>query len=501
MKVNSVQNTAHLYYRNIKPNNKTNVTNPVIENKVPISDTYGRAMLSFQAGRAKNIKHLVMKAPLEEKMSAVLNSMQFGEVLIVSKNLKTSLEQLKENIRAIDFPIRKIFHIHNPHLEESLVLSKLDDFWNVRFFNINDEPVELYDLGIPLVIDPAENQVLGLGGTINSSIGAIQIINEPESVRAEDLEAYMPVFVDEIYYTNQLQLSTILHNKQILVEEHDKQEIPTRGPLFKDVGGQDDVIEKLEDQMLLPFMYPEVYAGIMPALGAILYGEPGTGKTFLADAFANEANAYKIRKSGTEFGDSFVGGSEKNIRKMFAEAVENQPSVIILDEFDALARSRGRAGNIHADNLLNEFLKCTSDLQTNGDKVAILASTNRLEDLDPAVLRSGRFDLHLEVKKPDLASTKKILQLKTKSLPMSKQFDYDKIAQIMFDKGLTGADIYRVVRDAHKIALKRTGIRTNMKNKTYNPLQLKSFYLMNEDFEIAINDFKPEEKARKRIGF
>ena len=500
MKINSIYSITTSHNKVSHPEKKAVVTDPYSNKNLAIFDNYGRAMINFQAGRPRNIKHMVMKAPLEEKMSAVFNTMKQGELLLISKNFKTTLELIKENIRAIDFPISKIFHIHNPKLEETLAFSKAEDINSYKFFNINEKPIELEDLGIPLVIDTLESQTFGLGGKVQSSIGWIQIIDEPETVCAADLEAYMPVFVDEIDYTNQLSLTTVQHNKQVL-EEVPKQEVATKGPLFKDVGGQDKVIEILEDQMLLPFMYPEVYTGLMPALGAILYGEPGTGKTFLADAFANEADAYKIRKSGTEFSKSLVGESEESVRKMFAEAIENQPSVIILDEFDALARSRGRAGNIHADNLLNEFLKCTSDLQTNGDKVAIIASTNRLEDIDPAVLRSGRFDLHLEIKKPDLASTKKILQLKTKNIAMDKQFDYDKAAQMMFDKGLTGSDIYRTVRDAHKIALKRTGIRTNMKNKTYNPLQLKSFYLINEDFEKAIKEFKPEEKKRKKIGF
>ena len=220
----------------------------------------------------------------------------------------------------------------------------------------------------------------------------------------------------------------------------------------------------------------------------------------MADAFINESglNAYRI--GGTELASKYVGDSEKNCRELFETAIENQPSVIFVDEMDALTRTRG-GSDTHGDKLLEQFLKCTSDLEKNGDKVVILGSTNRISDIDPAILRSGRFDLQLEIKKPDLASIKRILQLKTTGKPLEKTFDYDKIAKQMFSKQMTGADIYRIVRDSHVNALKRTGILASMRNKTYTPSQMKNFSITEIDFEEAIKDFKGNSQERKPIGF
>ena len=498
MKINSINSVLSLNYKNFAQNNNQ-VTNPLVNEKLPISDNYGRAMVNFKASGAKNIKNAVLKAPLEDKVSAIVQTLQQDELLIISSNLRKSLEMFKENLRVLDFPVKKILHIQEPRLSEILAFTLQDDYGNVKIYNVNEEPIEIIDLGIPLILDQGERQTLGLGGIVKSSLGNIMLKGESDSVGNDDIEKYMSLFTKEIDFDNQMTLTTLQHNKLILSDEP-KKNLKKTGPFFKDVGGQDEVIDSLKKNMLFPLKHPEVFEGFMLARGAVLYGEPGTGKTFLADAFVNESGATQFRISGTELAGKYVGESEKNCRELFASAVESQPSVIFIDEFDALGKSRGNGDNYN-DKLLNQFLSCTSDLEKRGDKVIILGSTNRIEDIDPAILRSGRFDLHLEVKKPDLESTKTILNLKTKGKPLDKKLNKNLLAEKMFSKSMTGADIYRIVRDAHINALTRAGIYESMENGTYTPELLKDFVIKEEDFNKAIDSFKAETKERKKIGF
>ena len=273
MKINSVQNVSYRQFANTQNKNKTNMTQPLSEVKFPVADNYGRAMVNFQAGRTKNIQHMVMKAPLEDKISVVLSTLQPGELLVTSKNLKISIELIKENIRAVTFPIKKILHLHNPKLEETLAYSVNPENGMFDIYNFNESMMEIEDLGIPLLIDTGESQSCGLGGIVKSSIGNLQIKNESEYIDYDFIEAYLPTIIDEYDYEGQFTISTVQHNNLVLNEQPQK-EVVKRGPFFRDVGGQDKVIEQLEDQMLFPFIHPEAYPGIMPALGAILYGNP-----------------------------------------------------------------------------------------------------------------------------------------------------------------------------------------------------------------------------------
>ena len=194
-----------------------------------------------------------------------------------------------------------------------------------------------------------------------------------------------------------------------------------------------------------------------------------------------------------------MGDSEKNVRELIEKAIDAQPSVIFIDEVDALGRSRG-GHDQHGDTLLNQFLKSTTDL--NGHDVFLVAATNRLEALDDAFVRSGRFGEWIKVDAPNLEGTTQILDIHTKGKPIDKNLDKKELAKEMHSLKMTGADIAVSVSAAHRNAYRRTGIFKAMRDDTYNPMMLNYFSITKEDFDKALEQFKTKSKSdHKPIGF
>lgn len=506
MKINSVQSVSSQAYFVFKKQNNSVLININSNMALPTADNYGRAMVSFKSGGVNKIRSMVMRSPLEDKISAFLPNLQEGELLVVSNNIKNAYKQLSENIRAIDFPIKKILHIQESRITDVLAFSLLDDYGNIKFYNVNDEPMILKDLFCELNIESGDRQSCGWGADLQTSLGALKIKAEPETVDVKSIEEYSDMFLTEQDFENEFTLSTIQHNKRILTEEVVQKEAKNFGPTFKDVGGQDEIINQLEDELILPLFYPKIYKGVKPTRFAILYGKPGTGKTFLAEAFANEVGAKVFKTTAGRLSGSLVGESQARCDELFEKAIENQPSVIFIDEINALTKKRG-GHDVHGDALLEEFLICTSEVDSRGDKVIVIGATNRLQDIDEAILRSGRFDLQLEVKEPDLKGTEDIFKLKIKEFTLDEDVNILDLSQKMFDKKLTGADITKVATKAHGYALDRTGLRAQMKAQIRARKELSDknveLVLNQEDFIKAINEFKVEDSSRNRrpIGF
>ena len=502
MKINSIQSVLPKSVFVSKNQNRNNVTNIMNNSSLPVADNYGRAMVNFKSGKASEIRKMVMKSPLDDKLSVLLPELQEGELLVVSNSLKNTLSKFKENLRVFDFPIKKIKHIHEPRLDEILAFTLMDDYGNVKFYNVNDEPINFTDLWMDLAIEQGERQTFGLGARIKTSLGQVLMKEEPETVSRRDIETYASAFKEEIDFDNEYTLTTLQHNKKIL-DQDVKKEVKIKGPKFKDVGGQDEIINRLEDELILPLFYPKVYSVIKPTRFAILYGKPGTGKTFLAEAFANEVGANVIKTSAGRLSGAFVGESEGKCKALFEQAIENQPSVIFIDEINALTKKRG-GHDVHGDKLLEEFLICTSELDESDNKVIVIGATNRIQDIDEAILRSGRFDLQLEVKEPDLAGTEDILKLKIKGFNLGEDVDIKDLAEKIHAKRLTGADIRKIAKDSFENALNRTGLKAQMKaRKTVTEDDISSMKLIQDDFIKAIQGFKTEESSKNRmpIGF
>lgn len=224
---------------------------------------------------------------------------------------------------------------------------------------------------------------------------------------------------------------------------------------FEDIGGIDDIVQTVREVIELPLKRPQLFEhlGIQPHRGILLYGEPGCGKTLIAKAIANEIKAHFTAIQGPELLSKWVGESERGLRAVFEEARRLQPAIIFFDEIDSLGRSRSSDEMaIYASQLVNQLLTLMDGIESNG-RVCVIATTNRPELLDVALLRPGRFDYQLEVTKPTVDGCQAIFAVQTARMPLAPEFDVAHFGSKLH--GLTGADIAFVAREAAYNALRR----------------------------------------------
>ncbi|MCW2276906.1 ATP-binding protein [Heliophilum fasciatum] len=227
---------------------------------------------------------------------------------------------------------------------------------------------------------------------------------------------------------------------------------PTQPISYLDVGGLKSEVRLMREAVELPFRYPDLIQtlGIKPPKGVLLYGPPGCGKTLLAQAVAQEVDARFFSVKGPEFLSSLHGQSEQRLRELFTQAEKMAPSIIFFDEIDAFAFDRNRATSSFEATLIAQFLSLMDGF-TRRSQVVVIATTNRLDILDPALLRPGRFDYQIRVTLPDQAGRAQILQLHTRQMPIADDVDLDALAAQT--EGYSGADLALLCAKAGLIAL------------------------------------------------
>ncbi|NJE13225.1 CDC48 family AAA ATPase [Thermococcus sp. LS2] len=218
------------------------------------------------------------------------------------------------------------------------------------------------------------------------------------------------------------------------------------GVTYEDIGGLKDVIQKIREMIELPLKHPEIFEklGIEPPKGVLLYGPPGTGKTLLAKAVANEANAHFIAINGPEIMSKYYGESEERLREVFKEAEENAPSIIFIDEIDAIAPKRSEVTGEVEKRVVSQLLTLMDGLKSRG-KVIVIGATNRPDAIDPALRRPGRFDREIEVGVPDRQGRKEILQIHTRGMPIEPEFRKGDVKRILEE--LRGDERFRDIID------------------------------------------------------
>jgi len=225
------------------------------------------------------------------------------------------------------------------------------------------------------------------------------------------------------------------------------------GVTYEDIGGLHKEIQRVREMIELPLKHPEVFdrLGIEPPKGVLLHGPPGTGKTLIARAVANETEAYFVAVNGPEVIHKFYGESEAKLRGIFEEAAHHSPSIIFLDEIDAIAPKRAEVTGEVEKRVVAQLLAVMDGLERRGE-VVVIGATNIPGSLDPALRRPGRFDREITIGIPDKEGRLQILQIHTRGMPLSEDVDLEKIASITH--GFVGADLAALCREAAMICLR-----------------------------------------------
>ena len=222
---------------------------------------------------------------------------------------------------------------------------------------------------------------------------------------------------------------------------------------YEDIGGLEGEIQKIREMIELPIRHPELFKriGIDPPKGVLLHGPPGTGKTLLAKAVAGETDAHFLTISGPEIMSKFYGQSEENLRKVFEEARDNAPSIIFIDELDSIAPKRGEVTGEVERRVVAQLLSLMDGLKGRGETI-VIGATNRVNDIDAALRRPGRFDREIEIGVPDTDGRHEILQIHTRGIPLDDDVDLYKIAQKTH--GFVGADVESLAKEAAMLAIR-----------------------------------------------
>ena len=272
---------------------------------------------------------------------------------------------------------------------------------------------------------------------------------------------------------------------------------------FDDIGGLDETIQEMKEIAVVPLIHPEVYkkAGQEPPKGILLYGPPGVGKTLLAKALAREAQCNFLTISGPELFTGTYGESERKLREMFAQAKREGPSVIYIDEIDAIAGSRKTGSGELEKRILTQLLVELDGFEERG-KVLIVGSTNMMESIDDALLRAGRFDRRIHVPYPDLAGREHILNIHSQSMPLADDISLSGLAKDT--NGFTGADIANLCRQTAAAAIRRVFPMARLLNSAQiSEEELNDVLIENSDFEDAMPrsiPFQVELRRPAKIG-
>ena len=259
---------------------------------------------------------------------------------------------------------------------------------------------------------------------------------------------------------------------------------------YEDIGGLDDELEQVREMIELPMRHPELFQqlGIEPPKGVLLHGPPGTGKTLMARAVANEIDAYFTDISGPEIMSKYYGESEEQLREVFEEASENSPAVIFIDEIDSIAPKRGETSGDVERRVVAQLLSLMDGLEERG-QVIVIGATNRVDAIDPALRRGGRFDREIEVGVPDKEGRKEILQVHTRGMPLVDGIDLDQYAESTH--GFVGADIAQLSKEAAMNALRRIRPELDLEEDEIDAETLEQLQVTETDFKQAMKGVEP----------
>ncbi|SDF49013.1 CDC48 family AAA ATPase [Sporolituus thermophilus] len=277
---------------------------------------------------------------------------------------------------------------------------------------------------------------------------------------------------------------------KITVTKPDVQEDMSYCASYEDVGGLDKELQRIREMIELPLKYPEVFRqlGVDAPKGVLLYGPPGTGKTLMARAVASESRATFLHVNGPEIVNKFYGESEARLRELFETAQRRAPSIIFIDEIDAIAPKRSEVIGDVEKRIVAQLLALMDGLKSRGE-VIVIGATNVPDMVDPALRRPGRFDRELSINPPDMAGRLAILKIHTRSMRLDPSVDLERIAQMTH--GFVGADLAILCKEAGMNAIRRILPELDLREEGLPPESLAKLRVTADDFLQAFREVEP----------
>jgi transitional endoplasmic reticulum ATPase len=259
---------------------------------------------------------------------------------------------------------------------------------------------------------------------------------------------------------------------------------------YEDIGGLGNAVERVREMIELPLRHPELFKrlGVEAPKGVLLHGPPGTGKTLIAKAIASETNANFYTIGGPEIMSKYYGESEEKLRNVFQQAEQNAPSIIFIDEIDSIAPKREEVSGEVERRIVAQLLSLMDGMSTRG-KVVVIGATNRINAIDPALRRPGRFDREIEIGVPDRNGRLEILQIHTRGMPIAKNVNLEKLADI--SHGFVGADLQALAKEAAIRALRRVLPEVDLSSESIPADTLRKIIVTMQDFMDVIKEMEP----------
>jgi len=270
---------------------------------------------------------------------------------------------------------------------------------------------------------------------------------------------------------------------------HNFGSVTSTGITYEDIGGLRNEVQRVREMIELPLKHPEVFRklGIDPPKGVLLYGPPGTGKTLIAKAVANETNANFFSIAGPEVISKYYGESEQRLREIFDEANQSTPSIIFIDELDSIAPKRGDVTGEVERRVVAQLLSMMDGLKERGQMI-VIGATNRVESIDPALRRPGRFDREIEIGVPDRNDRLEIIQIHVRNMPLDDSVNLESLADRT--NGFVGADISALTKEAAMKTLRRYLPDLRMDEDIPKEV-MDQMTVVRDDFDIALKEIEP----------